>query len=71
VVRGTASLVILKISDFQRQRSPRVERAEGFPLCCAVTVAVAVTIAVTPSFQSERAEGFPVFAVAVAVAVPP
>jgi hypothetical protein len=35
------------------------ERAEGFPLCGAVAVAVAVTIAVTPSFPSERAEDFP------------
>jgi hypothetical protein len=46
------------------------ERAEGFPLCGAVAVAVAVTVA--PSAQSERAEGVPICgAVAVAVITAP
>ena len=56
VVRGTESLVILKISDFQRQRVAGGERAEGFNTCCAV--AGAVTVAVTPLSPSERAEEF-------------
>jgi hypothetical protein len=34
------------------------ERAEGFPICCAVADTVAVVV--TPSTQSERAEGFPI-----------